>query len=40
MNQRREIKTPETHPDHSTVGRTFKGWDGHHYFCDSWDENG
>ena len=31
------IKTPETHPDHHTVGQTFNAWDGHKYFCDSYD---
>lgn len=35
----RVIKTPETDPDHETVGRTFKAWDGHKYVCDSWEEN-
>ena len=31
------IKTPETHPDHPTVGHNFKSWDGHTYYCDSYD---
>lgn len=35
----RQIKTPETDPDHHTVGKTFKAHDGHEYFCDSWEEN-
>lgn len=35
----RVIKTPETHPEHETIGRTFKSWDGHKYVCDSWEEN-
>lgn len=39
MSQHREIKTPDTHPDHETVGHTFKAFDGHEYFCDSWEEN-
>lgn len=32
-------KTPESHPDHEVVGKTFKAWDGHLYVCDSWEEN-
>lgn len=33
-----EIKTPETHPDHHTVGKDFMNWfDSHRYFCDSYD---
>lgn len=32
-----DIKTPETHPDHETVGSYFKAWNGHLYFCDSYD---
>lgn len=32
-----EIKTPQTHPDHHTVGHEFKAWDGKRYFCDSYD---
>ncbi len=24
-------------PEHHTVGKRFKGWDGFHYFCDSYD---
>lgn len=32
------IKTPETNPDHETIGQTFKAWDGHLYYCDSWQE--
>lgn len=32
-----EIKTPETHPDHETVGRTFTAWNGERYWCDSYD---
>ena len=35
----RAIRTPKTHPDHETIGRTFKAWDGHKYVCDSWDEH-
>src|SRR5262245_7941462 len=31
-----EIKTPETHPDHHTVGHFFKSWP-HTYYCDSYD---
>lgn len=31
------IKTPETHPDHHTVGRRFRAWDGNTYYCDSYD---
>lgn len=31
-----EIKTPETHPDHHTVGVHFKG-DGVIWYCDSYD---
>jgi len=31
------IKTPQTHPDHHTVGHRFKSWDGHEYYCDSYD---
>jgi hypothetical protein len=34
-----EIATPYTHPDHETIGRIFKFWDGHRYYCDSWEEN-
>lgn len=34
----RQIKTPESHPDHPVVGRTFKcPFYGKTYFCDSWD---
>ena len=36
---KREIKTPQTHPYHHTVGRSFKAWDGHIYYCDSWEED-
>lgn len=32
-----EILTPETHPDHHTVGRFFNAWDGLLYYCDSYD---
>jgi hypothetical protein len=32
-----DIITPETHPDHHTVGRRFRAWDGHIYHCDSYD---
>ncbi|MDU8351072.1 hypothetical protein RYA05_04080 [Pseudomonas syringae pv. actinidiae] len=35
----RQIITPKTHPDHETVGQTFKAHDGELYFCDSWEEN-
>ena len=31
------IKTPETDPEHHTVGRRFRGWGGGTYFCDSYD---
>lgn len=31
------IKTPESHPAHRTIGRTFHALDGHQYFCDSWE---
>jgi len=31
------IKTPLTHPDHQTVGKRFKAWDGCTYYCDSYD---
>jgi hypothetical protein len=31
-----DIKTPETHPNHETVGRTFKSF-GELYYCDSYD---
>jgi hypothetical protein len=34
---RAEIITPQSHPDHHTVGRRFSGWDGNTYFCDSYD---
>ncbi len=34
-----EIKTPETNPDHHTIGRKFSAWDGEIYYCDSWEEN-
>lgn len=33
------IKTVDTDPNHETIGRTFTAWDGHKYFCDSWEEN-
>ncbi|MBM5458640.1 hypothetical protein H8F21_13805 [Pseudomonas sp. P66] len=33
------IKTTQTDPDHETIGFTFKGWDDHEYFCDSWESN-
>lgn len=39
MSRERVIKTPKTDPDDLTIGRTFKGWDGHKYVCDSWEEN-
>lgn len=39
MNRERIVKTPETDPNHHTVGRKFKAWDGKTYFCDSWVEN-
>lgn len=32
-----DIKTPETHPDHPVVGKTFRAWDGKNYYCDSYD---
>lgn len=32
----REIKTPETHPDHDTVGKDFLAH-GHRWYCDSYD---
>lgn len=31
------MKTPASHPRHHTVGRTFYAWDGHRYYCDSWE---
>ena len=31
------LKTPETHPDHRTVGKDFAGHNGKRYFCDSYD---
>jgi hypothetical protein len=31
------ILTPETNPDHDTVGHKFRSWDGNIYFCDSYD---
>ncbi|MDF9778902.1 hypothetical protein OKW11_005948 [Pseudomonas baetica] len=31
------VKTPESHPAHRTIGRTFHAWDGHQYYCDSWE---
>ncbi len=31
------LKTPESHPGHRTIGRTFLAWDGHQYYCDSWE---
>jgi hypothetical protein len=31
------LKTPQTDPDHPTIGRRFRAWDGHIYFCDSYD---
>lgn len=33
------VKTPITDPNHETIGQTFKAWDGHTYFCDSWESN-
>lgn len=33
------IKTPETDPDHDTIGHRFKAWDGKVYYCDSWESN-
>ena len=39
MSREPEIATPYTHPGHETIGRIFKAWDGHRYFCDSWEEN-
>lgn len=38
MRPEKIIKTPETDPDHDTIGYTFRAWDGHRYFCDSWEE--
>ncbi len=32
-----EIITPETHPDHETVGRNFRAFGGEIYYCDSYD---
>jgi hypothetical protein len=32
-----KIMTPQTHPDHETIGQRFKAWDGHTYLCDSYD---
>lgn len=37
FNTKRPLMTPETHPNHETIGRRFKGWDGNIYFCDSYD---
>lgn len=31
------LRTPETHPDHETVGRFFVGLGGLVYYCDSYD---
>lgn len=33
------IKTPQTHPDHPTVGKYFRGYDQIVYFCDSYDSD-
>ncbi len=33
----REIKIWQDHPDHETIGRWFKAWDGRIYFCNSHD---
>lgn len=35
----RVIKTMETHPNHETIGKIFKAWNGEKYLCDSWEEN-
>jgi len=32
-----DIITPQSHPNHHTVGKRFRGWDGNIYFCDSYD---
>lgn len=31
------IKTPQTDPDHYTIGQHFSAYDGHIYYCDSYD---
>lgn len=33
------IKTPQTDPDHETIGKLFSAWDGHPYYCDSWQSD-
>jgi hypothetical protein len=35
----RVIITPETDPNHHTVGRNFRAWDKYVYFCDSYDSD-
>lgn len=35
----RKVLTPETSPNHHTIGKKFKGWNGFTYYCDSWVEN-
>lgn len=37
LSQQFAVVTPESHPGHHTVGRRFRGWDGHIYCCDSYD---
>lgn len=39
MTHQREIKTPQTHPEHEVIGKTFRAWDEHQYICDSWEAN-
>jgi len=31
------IRTPATDPDHPVIGRSFRGWDGKTYLCESYD---
>lgn len=37
MESHSEVKTPQTHPDHQTVGHFFDAHDGKVYYCDSYD---
>lgn len=39
MSYKPTIKTPETDPDHETIGRDFRGHDGFVYHCDSWQSD-
>ena len=36
---RPRIRTVHTDPDHHTIGKRFKAWDGHVYLCDSHEDN-